>query len=269
MENAISSIIKIGYKEMSNIIFNLTAHIHAASYNNTIIILNQMTNKYISLGKVASFYLEVIIHNSFKQINSLYLVCHDNHLMTGKIKELNKYIVYFLKSEIIECGYTHIKNSIATADVNNGLKQVEWMPTLDYSSIHATLFERLYGIYILAKIHRTIEISGINGLILLLKEINMDSKIKNRSFEIKNIIKLSYITDQSTLLFYKKTWCLAWAGALAYNLIKHGFSFKLVIGVQTMPFYAHAWIEVNDTVINDDPELKIRLAPILQLNFNN
>ncbi|WP_410010656.1 lasso peptide biosynthesis B2 protein [Phyllobacterium zundukense] len=39
---------------------------------------------------------------------------------------------------------------------------------------------------------------------------------------------------------------------------------KLIIGAKTRPFCAHAWVEHDGTVINDDPALRNKLAVLLE-----
>lgn len=56
--------------------------------------------------------------------------------------------------------------------------------------------------------------------------------------------------------------CLAYS----YNLVRlarhYGIPARLVIGVRTNPFFSHAWAELHETVMNDDPHLRSKLAPI-------
>ena len=47
-------------------------------------------------------------------------------------------------------------------------------------------------------------------------------------------------------------------------MLKRGIEGYLVVGVQKYPFYAHAWVEYSNTVVNDTAEVKKRLAVILK-----
>ena len=49
----------------------------------------------------------------------------------------------------------------------------------------------------------------------------------------------------------KRSLCLQRASVLVCLLRSLGFPAQLVIGVHKMPFYGHAWAEVNGTVVND------------------
>ncbi len=59
--------------------------------------------------------------------------------------------------------------------------------------------------------------------------------------------------------------CLTYSLALTLLLKRHIPGIKLVVGVRTRPFLSHAWVEHNKKVINDDPELRHKLAVILEI----
>lgn len=85
----------------------------------------------------------------------------------------------------------------------------------------------------------------------------------------EDLDKVAHILDKACMLYPTKTLCLAWAASFVMLLLKRGWRCQLLIGVQTLPFYAHAWVELNGKVINDDPQLQERLAPIFCLNFED
>lgn len=57
--------------------------------------------------------------------------------------------------------------------------------------------------------------------------------------------------------------CLSRSIALVERLTAHGCAAHLVIGVRAIPFAAHSWVQVGDTVLNDTPEEVARFTPIL------
>lgn len=59
--------------------------------------------------------------------------------------------------------------------------------------------------------------------------------------------------DVAAVLYFKEVKCLQRSAAAARMLRKHGFPAELVIGVQHIPFHAHAWVEIGGTVVNDKP----------------
>jgi hypothetical protein len=59
--------------------------------------------------------------------------------------------------------------------------------------------------------------------------------------------------DMACIWYWKEALCLQRSAATACLLKKFGVSAQLVIGAQQMPFKAHAWVEVDDRVVNDKP----------------
>jgi Transglutaminase-like superfamily len=59
--------------------------------------------------------------------------------------------------------------------------------------------------------------------------------------------------EVAAALYFKQALCLQRSAATACLLKKHGFSAELVIGVQHLPFLAHAWVELDGSVVNDKP----------------
>jgi hypothetical protein len=51
--------------------------------------------------------------------------------------------------------------------------------------------------------------------------------------------------------YFKKVLCLQRAAVTTCLLRKAGIPAELVIGVQTLPYCAHAWVEVEGAVVND------------------
>jgi hypothetical protein len=54
-------------------------------------------------------------------------------------------------------------------------------------------------------------------------------------------------------LYFKQALCLQRSAAAACLLKKNGFAAEMVIGVQQLPFLAHAWVELGGLVVNDKP----------------
>ena len=61
--------------------------------------------------------------------------------------------------------------------------------------------------------------------------------------------------DAAAAFYFRKILCLQRSAATACLLKKCGFAAQMVIGVQLMPFLAHAWVELDGLVINDKPYL--------------
>ncbi|WP_313441030.1 lasso peptide biosynthesis B2 protein [Novosphingobium sp.] len=57
--------------------------------------------------------------------------------------------------------------------------------------------------------------------------------------------------------------CLPWSLAIAHRLISHRISPLLVLGVRLTPFAAHAWVQVDSTLIGERRERTDMFTPIL------
>ena len=62
--------------------------------------------------------------------------------------------------------------------------------------------------------------------------------------------------DRAASWYFKRAWCLQRSAVMMLLLRARGISAELVIGARKMPFYAHAWVELDGTVISDGPEVK-------------
>lgn len=70
--------------------------------------------------------------------------------------------------------------------------------------------------------------------------------------------------EAACLIYPRKTTCLPFALALAALHYQQYYVCDFVIGVQGLPFYAHAWVEADGKVVRDAQNLKRQLAPILR-----
>jgi len=62
--------------------------------------------------------------------------------------------------------------------------------------------------------------------------------------------------DRASIWYWKQVLCLQRSAATACLLKSHGLRAELVIGSQSLPFKAHAWVEVEGQVVNDKPYVR-------------
>jgi Transglutaminase-like superfamily len=74
---------------------------------------------------------------------------------------------------------------------------------------------------------------------------------KMRQADQKVLDNLCVTVTKACVWFPKLSKCLQQSTATACFLRQHGFPAELVIGVHRMPFSSHAWVEVNNKVVND------------------
>ena len=69
----------------------------------------------------------------------------------------------------------------------------------------------------------------------------------------------------ATCFYFRPVQCLQRSVAAAKLLRKYGIASRLVIGYRAAPFFSHAWVEVNDRVLNDSPAYKERLQVLVTI----
>ena len=68
--------------------------------------------------------------------------------------------------------------------------------------------------------------------------------------------RISQAVDLAAALYFKPVLCLQRSAAAVCLLKKHGYPAEMVIGVQQVPFAAHAWVELNGAVFGDKPYMR-------------
>ncbi len=65
--------------------------------------------------------------------------------------------------------------------------------------------------------------------------------------------EICHAVELAAAFYFKNVRCLQRSAVAARLLKKFGFAAEMVIGVQQLPFVAHAWVEVAGRVVNDKP----------------
>jgi transglutaminase superfamily protein/coenzyme PQQ synthesis protein D (PqqD) len=74
--------------------------------------------------------------------------------------------------------------------------------------------------------------------------------------------RLVMTVDRAASLYVKRVWCLERSLATLVLMRLLRWPAWLVLGVQRMPFEAHAWVELDGQVANDDPRVHRRYATL-------
>lgn len=64
--------------------------------------------------------------------------------------------------------------------------------------------------------------------------------------------------DRAAAWYIKRSWCLNRSVVATILLRLFGVPGQLVLGVRKLPFMAHAWVELEGRVLNDNPRVQIR-----------
>jgi len=77
--------------------------------------------------------------------------------------------------------------------------------------------------------------------------------IGTRTMAPDAVERICQAVDMACIWYWKEALCLQRSAATACLLKQYGVPAQMVIGAQQMPFKAHAWVEVDDRVVNDKP----------------
>lgn len=62
--------------------------------------------------------------------------------------------------------------------------------------------------------------------------------------------------DMACIWYWKEVLCLQRSAATTCLLRRYGVPAQMILGAQQMPFKAHAWVEIDDRVVNDKPYMR-------------
>lgn len=83
-------------------------------------------------------------------------------------------------------------------------------------------------------------------------KINPD-RPQNRTGILKQICAA---VDRACIWYPKKAVCLQRSAVTTCLLRSHGISARMMIGVHALPFAAHVWVQADDDVVNDFPNVQ-------------
>lgn len=234
------------------IYFTLLSSIYAARYEKAIIILDVDKDSYISLIQEAAVYLELILDTTFNTNDGSYTLVDSQ--TTYDTQTLQQWIDEFkTRGFIAETSSVKRKGLAQQPKTTGGLREYKWDTKTDWKPFSKASWLAVIPAYLqLTRIHRLIKNKNLKGLFGLLKKYK--TKV-TRVPQPADLEQLGAAVDAASILYPKKTYCLASATTFVLEARRRGWQCDLVIGVQSNPFYAHAWAELGGIVLNDDPHI--------------
>jgi hypothetical protein len=80
--------------------------------------------------------------------------------------------------------------------------------------------------------------------------------LRQRESPRPSIEDVCEIVNRACLWYPRPVLCLGRSALTTYLLRRSGIAAQMVIGAQLIPFRAHAWVEVDDQVVNDHPHVR-------------
>ena len=87
-------------------------------------------------------------------------------------------------------------------------------------------------------------------LAALLRTIK-NCRVRPTTCSSAHLEKVARSLDLACAFYPKQALCLQRSAVLVKMLRRRGVPAKIVIGAQKLPFKAHAWVEVDDKILND------------------
>lgn len=219
----------------------LQPHIRLAYYNDSLILLDLLKNKYTILKKSFSKRLikalKTKMDNSSKNDSFIYLL--------RKLNIINK--KFYTTSQVLPKEF-----------ISDGVGEITWF--IDRESLNKLVSKSLVikAFFILLKVDFYLKTNQFYRLIKSLKKIK---PIKNKTYSIDELV---CVLNKACYYYFSRVKCLEWSFALTFLARKFNINCNLAIGVQNYPFTSHAWVEHEGKVIADDQELIQKMTVILR-----
>lgn len=238
--------------------FSLAPAFYAARCNETVILLDTHNDVYLSIVQDAAHYLSLICSSKFSKIDDHYQIAEKDSYVDSE--KLTYWIDYFLQKGFIRSGKG--QRSICTGPLKDGgLIDYQWdFKTSWYPLAQTGILDLFKAFFKLRKVHKFLK-KGISPILEIIKNNKHTTTITPSPSEIKELIAA---VDSASLIYHKKTYCLAWAATFVLLGLEKKWNVQLVIAIQTYPFYAHAWAELDGQIVHDDPRVSQMLSIILK-----
>jgi Transglutaminase-like superfamily. len=89
----------------------------------------------------------------------------------------------------------------------------------------------------------------------------LHSSVKNcpvsaRTPHTESVARMREAVDKACVWYPKQALCLQRSAVLTLLLRRAGIDARMVLAARRMPLKMHAWVEVNDVVVNDDDHVQ-------------
>ena len=244
--------------------FRIPEYLYLACTHDGMVGLDLEKDQYKIIPARLANALDFAVHHEFISSNGQYCLSKSEPL---EIPEgFDAAITYLLENRLLSKSdyqspspVNFQKNQLPT-----GAGNIDWRLSSDSFDKKVSVITFLRAYYCLLKVDITLKYFGFYALIKMIKRKKSPQPIKH------NAEKFSYLVsamNQVCLYYPKRTKCLEWAAALTLLAFQKNWACNLEIGVQLLPFVAHAWVKASDGIIADDESLGRSLAVVLSEPF--
>lgn len=90
----------------------------------------------------------------------------------------------------------------------------------------------------------------------LLRGCSVRTRLRAPDRASATITSVVWAVDEACVWYVKRAPCLQRSAVATWLLRRRGVPADLVIGYRPLPFESHAWVEVDQLVVNDRPQYK-------------
>ena len=114
----------------------------------------------------------------------------------------------------------------------------------------------------LAQMRLRLRLNGLSGSVAYLQDLRRGAREFAPSL-IEPAATIASAYARASRVFGRHDRCLLWSFALGAALLRQRLPATIVIAVSAWPFVAHAWVQLDRLVVNDDPARIRTFTPIL------
>lgn len=239
--------------------FHLLPHVYVTYFNEQVIALDLIKNQYKIISEELSASLYFILKNEFKLENEKYAISNCEQSLPPNFESS----LQLLRELQLLSKHKHDYPDLKTLERYNmsiGAENIDWRMTDGDLDKKISVLLVLKAYYSLTIVYFILKVFGFNGLIKSIKSMKKKNSIIKNSDAFKTLVTA---LNRACFFFPVRTKCLEWSAALTMMALKNNWECKIEIGVQNLPFKAHAWVKANGEVIADTPDLPKTLSVIL------
>ena len=240
--------------------FQTPSFLRCVFFNESVVVLDLKKDAYLVLPPPLSNALHIALSYPFKKTSSGYSpqkkVDDFPKDFDSLVKELQK--GEFLKHDLCEAPNFF---SLPKSPPSSGAANLDWrLETADLEQ--KTSLRLIFEAYMtLIRVYCCSYFSQFTDMIQLLHRCQPK---KPRQVSRQEFAPLVRALNQACFYFPVRVKCLEWSVSLCLMAFRRSFDCHLEIGVQNMPFLAHAWVRIKEGVIADNQDLPTSLSVILK-----
>jgi len=242
--------------------FHAHEYIYLTYFNDEIIALDLRKDQYIFLSEFSEV-IYLALNNEFKQVQEKYvLAINGESCLPDDFEEAIEYLREIRILSKNTHNYPYIR-PLKKGGFSAGAPNVDWRMTSSDLDNKVTKKMILEAYILLIKVNFILKVCGFYGLVKAIKRKG-GGCIKRDAKEFNVLVTA---LNKACFYFPVRTKCLEWSAALTFMGLRRKWQCNMEIGVQNLPFAAHAWVKADDKVIADTENLPETLSVILSEPF--